>query len=381
MKYLFPIVTLLLVLVGRSHAEEHGATASEKFNDQISSTKKVFERWDKDASPGCAIGVVKDGKLVYTDGFGMANLEYDEPITSKTVFRIASTSKQFTAACIVLLEEEGKLSLDDDIRKYLPELPEYKQTVTLRHMLNHTSGLPEYLTLLEESGDFDDQLDFFGDDRSIEVMAEGPGLTFPVGEKYEYCNSNFFLLSVVVKRVSGMTLAEYAEKNLFAPLGMKNTHFHDDVTAIVKNRATGYGRRQNGEWFINETTLEIVGDGGLFTTIEDMFLWDQNFYRNRLGKGGASLIDKMQTSGKRNNGKSVDYGLGLTVGTYRGLSRIGHGGSWVGFRTHYARFTDQNFSVIVFCNLAQMNPGRLAGQVADIWIGEAMTEQAETDSR
>ena len=380
MKLWFSFIALMLVLVGRCYSAEDGGTASGQFSDQIGQTQKVFEEWDKDDSPGCAVGVVKDGELVYTDGFGMANLEYDEPITSKTVFRIASTSKQFTAACVVLLEEEGKLSLDDDVRKYIPELPEYKQTVTLRHMLHHISGLPEYLSLLRKNGAFVDALDFFDEKKALQAMAEAPELIFPVGEKYRYTNSNFFLMSVVVERVSGMTLAEYARKNMFVPLGMKNTHFHDDVTELVKNRATGYGKRKNGQWRIHETALEIVGDGAIFTTIEDMYLWDQNFYDNRLGKGGSNLIDKMQTSGILNNGESIDYGLGLSVETYRGLSRIGHGGSWVGFRSNYMRFPDQQFTVIVFCNLARMNPGRLAAKVADIWIGDAMAEQVETAS-
>jgi len=362
----------LLVLSGAFQIE--GAPAANPFDDKIKQTEKVFQKWNKDDSPGCAVGIVKDGKLVYTNGFGIANLEYDEPITSKSVFRIGSTSKQFTAACMALLEEEGKLSLDDDVRKYIPELPEYKQTVTLRHMLHHTSGLPEYLSLLDESGDFVDELDFFDEKKAIEAVAKAPGLVFPVGEKYVYTNSNYFLSSVVVKRVSGMTLAEYAKKKIFVPLGMKNTHFHDDVTVIVKNRATGYGRRRNGQWKIDETTLEIVGDGSVFTTIEDMVLWDQNFYHNRLGKGGKTLIEKMQTSGKLNNGKSIDYGLGLSVETYRGLSRISHGGSWVGFRANYMRFPDQKFTVIIFCNLGSMNPGNLAAKVAEIWIGDEMNE-------
>ena len=362
----------LLVLTGAFQIE--GASAADPFSDKIKQTEKVFKKWNKDESPGCAVGIVKDGKLVYTNGFGIANLEYDEPITSKSVFRIGSTSKQFTAACMVLLDEEGKLSLDDDVRKYIPELPEYKQAVTLRHMLHHTSGLPEYLSLLNDTGDFVDELDFFDEKKAIEAMAKGPGLVFPVGEKYVYTNSNYFLSSVVVKRVSGMTLAEYAKKKIFVPLGMKNTHFHDDVTAIVKNRATGYGRRKNGQWRIDETTLQIVGDGSIFTTIEDMYLWDQNFYHNRLGKGGKNLIKKMQTSGKLNNGKSIDYGLGLSVETYRGLPRISHGGSWVGFRANHMRFPEQKFTVIIFCNLGSMKPGNLAAKVAEIWIGNEMKD-------
>ena len=380
MKLWFSFIVLMLVLVGRCYAAEDGGTASGQLSDQIAQTQKVFEEWDEDDSPGCAVGIVKDGKLVYTGGFGMANLEYDEPITSKTVFRIASTSKQFTAACVVLLEEEGKLGLDDDVRKHIPELPEYKQTVTLRHMLHHISGLPEYLSLLNKNGAFVDALDFFDEKKALQAMAEAPELIFPVGEKYRYTNSNFFLMSVVVERVSGMTLAEYARKNMFVPLGMKNTRFHDDVTEIVKNRATGYSRRRNGPLRIDETTLEIVGDGGIFTTIEDMYLWDQNFYENRLGKGGTNLTEKMQTRGILNNGKSIDYALGLSVRTYQGQPRISHGGGWKGFSSYHMRFPDQQFTVIVFCNLGRMNPSRLAAKVADIWIGDAMTEMVRTAS-
>ncbi len=362
----------ILVVAGGCQTTSSSSPAGDQFGGLIKQTEKVFKKWDKPDSPGCAVGIVRGGKLVYANGFGMANLEYDQPITSKSVFRIGSTSKQFTAACMVLLEEEGKLSLDDDVRKYIPELPVYKQMVTLRHMLLHTSGLPEYLSLLHANGNFVDELDFFDEAKALEAMAKGPGLSFPVGEQYEYCNGNYFLSSVVIKRVSGMTLAEYAMKNIFAPLGMKNTHFHDDVTAIVKNRATGYSKRKDGRLRIDETTLEIVGDGSIFATIEDMYLWDQNSYRNRLGKGGSDLIDKMQTSGRLNNGSLTNYGLGLSVGTHRGLPRISHGGSWVGFRAHYARYPQQQFTVIIFCNLGNMAPGRLAAEVAEIWIGDQM---------
>ena len=366
-----PCFSLILVLMWGCHS----GTGTVKYSEQIEKTEKIFDQWNKDDSPGCALGIVKDGILVYANGFGIANLEYVEPITSRSVFRIGSVSKQFTAACVLLLEEDGRLALDDDVRKYIPELPEYGQTVTLRHMLLHTSGLPEYLTLLYESGDFVDDLDYFSETEAVTALAKGPGSSFRAGEKYEYCNSNYFLLSVVVKRAAGMTLAEYAMKNIFQPLGMEHTHFHDDVTDIVKDRATGYGMGENGDWKIDETTLEIVGDGSVFTTIEDMYLWDQNLYRNRLGKGGQGLIDKMRTSGRLNNGELTDYGFGLSVDTYRGLPRIGHGGSWAGFRANYMRFPDQMFTVMVLCNLGSMTPGALAEEVAAVWIGGSMDEE------
>lgn len=333
---------------------------------------ELFAEWDKPNSPGCALGVIKDGRLIYARGYGMANLEYDIPITSKTVFRIGSTSKQFTAMCIALLAERGKLSLDDDIRKYIPEMPRYEASITIRHLIHHTSGIRDYLELMDMA--LKREEDYYTPEETIEMLARQKGLNFKPGEKFLYSNSNYFLLGVIVERVSGKSLREFAEENIFKPLGMENTHFHDDHTMIVKNRAVGYSPKKDGGFRICETTLDIVGDGGLFTTVEDLLLWDRNFYENKLD-GGQKLIDQIFTPGKLNNGEELDYAFGLIISNYRGLKMVHHGGAFVGFRAEMIRFPKQRFSVICLANLDSINPTKLAKRVADIYLADQFKEE------
>ncbi|MFB3126207.1 MAG: serine hydrolase domain-containing protein, partial [Candidatus Acidiferrales bacterium] len=227
---------------------------------------KVFAQWDKPGSPGCALGVIKGGELIYKRGYGMANLEHNIPISSTSVFRIGSTSKQFSALSILLLVEEGKLSLDDNIRKYLPEMPDYGSPVTIRHLIHHSSGIRDYLTLMSLVGKGDD--DFYTDEDVVVMLARQRELNFNPGDRFLYSNSGYFLLSQIVKRASGQSLREYAAEKIFGPLGMQNTHLHDDHTLIVQSRASGYSPRKDGDYQINMTTLGMVGDGGVFTTVE-----------------------------------------------------------------------------------------------------------------
>lgn len=344
-------------------------SAFMEFADNLTDkVDKLFAKWNKPDSPGCALGVIKNGQFIYKRGYGMANLEYNIPITSKTVFRIGSTSKQFTVMCIALIEEEGKLSLDDDIRKYIPEMPEYEKPIIIRHLLHHTSGIRDYLTLMELAGARND--DFYVDGEMVDLLARQKELNFKTGDEYLYSNSGYFLLSVIVKRVTGKSMRFYAEEKIFKPLGMKNTHFHDDHTMIVKNRASGYSPLKKKGFRIDMTTLDMIGDGGVFTCVDDLFLWDQNFYNNKLGKGRQELIDRILTLGVLNNGKKLDYALGLVVTDYKGLRMISHGGAFVGFRAEMIRFPEQRFSVIALANLGTINPSRLARRVADIYLAD-----------
>ena len=338
---------------------------------------EIFARWDKPNSPGCALGIIKDGNIVYARGYGMANLEYDIPITSKTVFRIGSTSKQFTAMCIALLAERGELSLDDNIRKYLPELPEYHWPITIRHLIYHTSGIRDYLTLMDLSGLRDD--DFLTEEEVLDLIVRQKQLNFTPGEEHLYSNSGYFLLSVIVKRVSGQSLREFAHENIFQPLGMNNTHFHDNHNVIVKNRASGYSHMSTGEYQINMTTLDMVGDGGVFTTVEDLFRWDQNFYNNTLGKGGHRLIEQMIQKGSLNDGKVLDYAFGLGIGEYKGVKRISHGGAFVGFRAEMIRFPEEKFSVICLANLNTMRPTQLVMKVTDLYLKDIFQQTESQD--
>ena len=333
----------------------------------------LFTEWDRPDSPGTALGIVKDGRLIYARGYGMANLEYDIPITPQSVFRTGSVGKMFTAMCIAILAESGRLSLDDNIRKHLPEIPEYERPITIRNLVHHTSGLRDYLTLQGLAGRVNDY--YFTTEEGIALLARQKGLDFLPGEKYQYSNSGYFLLGEIAARVSGMPLSEFMQREIFDRLGMKHTHLHDDRNRIVPNRATGYAPRDGG-YRIAITQLEIVGDGSVFTTVEDFLLWDRNFYDNRLGRGLPDLIETVLTPGLANDGTNTEYAFGLGIDTYRGLRRVAHGGSYMGYRADYTQFPDQRFSVITHANLSTFRPSSLAEKIADIYLADHFTGPA-----
>lgn len=280
---------------------------------------------------------------------------------------------------MALLEEEGALFLDDSLRKFLPQMPEYAEKITIRHLIHHTSGLRDYLTLAEIAGIRDD--DYFTDAEVVDLLARQKELNFRPGEEHLYSNSGYFLLSQIVKKASGKPLREYAEEKIFQPLGMTNTHFHDDHTRIVKNRASGYAPKKGGGFVISMTTLPMTGDGGVFTSVEDLFLWDQNFYDNRLGNSGQALIEKIQTPGVLNSGEKLDYAFGLVVGEYKGLTMVSHGGSFVGFRADMIRFPEQRFSVILLANLSTFDPSVMAIRIADVYLADLFKEKSENKKK
>ena len=328
----------------------------------------VFADYDNTRSPGCSLGVVDDGELVVARGYGMANLEHGVPLTAHSIFRIGSTSKQFTAASIVLLAQEGELRLDDDIRHHLPEMPRFDPPVTLRQLLHHTSGYRDYLTLMSIAGRRDD--DYYTDADVLRMLSRQQELNFPPGTEYLYSNSGYWLLSRVVLRASGHSLREYAEARIFSPLAMHDTHFHDDHTEIVSNRASGYRPTDGGGFEISMTTLPMIGDGGVFTSVEDLTRWDWNFYEPVVG--GSSFVEQMLERGVLTDGTVLDYAFGLGHGTHRGLSTVSHGGAFVGFRAQMLRFPDQLTTIICLCNRADANPSRRALEVADIVLEDRL---------
>ena len=335
----------------------------------------LFEKWERADSPGCALGVVEDGQLVYKRGYGMANLEHDIRISETSVFRMGSVSKQFAAFAILLAERQGSLSLDDDIRKYLPELPERENIITIRHLIHHTSGMRDYLTLTDLSGYRPE--DFFTEADVVEALAAQERSNFEPGEEYLYSNSGYFLLSEVIPRATGLSLKAFSEKYIFAPLKMGDTHFHDDFRHVVKNRAAGYRPLEAGGFETHMTTLNMVGDGGIYTTIEDLLLWDRNFYT---GEVGSEEIRKGRlVTGRLNDRTEQDYAFGLVISRYRGLATVSHGGSWVGFRTAMLQFPEQRFSTYVLCNVSTAAPTRLARRVADIYLEDAFTFAANAE--
>jgi CubicO group peptidase (beta-lactamase class C family) len=305
---------------------------------------QLFEAYDKPDVPGCALAIIHEGAIIYKRGYGLANLEYDIPISPSTVFDIGSVSKQFTAACALLLEHQGKLRLEDDIHQYLPEL-NYKQPIILLNLIYHTSGIPDYLVLMQFAG-----MPFYNDypeGQIIELIAKQP-LDFTPGKMHAYSNSGCFLLAEIIARVSGKSLNEFATEHIFKPLSMKNTQFYDDHTRIVKNRAMAYTLTDDG-FALEHYKLDVVGDGAVHTTIEDLFLWDQNFYDSKL-EGGQAFIDRLLTPGKLNSGKKIAYSFGLVTMSYRGQKSVWHNGSWAGYLSEFVRFPAQKLSVILLAN-------------------------------
>jgi CubicO group peptidase (beta-lactamase class C family) len=364
-KHFIVALSFLFILRGQSTAQEPQPPLPSNVVAQVD---KVFEKWDKSDSPGCALGVYRDGQIIYKHGYGMANLNDDAPITPGTVFHVASMSKQFTAASIVLLAQQGKLSLDDDVRKYIPELPDFGERITIRHLVYHTSGLRDQWSLLGLAG-WRYSLDLITDEDVMSVLTRQKDLNFKPGEKHVYCNTGYTLMGLIVKRVSGMSLREFATKNIFEPLGMTHTHFRDDHAEIVKHNALGYGREDKDEPFrLSVTNFDTVGATSLHTTVEDLQLWDENFYHPRVG--GPAFPQQMLERGKLNSGEQLDYAFGLVVGKYKGQPTVDHAGGDAGYRSDMTRFPEQHFSAAVLCNSADTNPTALVRQVADIFLAK-----------
>jgi len=367
--------TLLLVSLALVVTASPALLAADETTDKVD---KLFAAWDKTTTPGAALAVIKDGKIVYERGYGMAKLEDGIVNTPDKVFDIGSVSKQFTAACVAMLVRDGKVRVEDDIRKYLPEMPAYEKPVTVGHLLHHTSGIRDYNALLSLAG-FRPESDSPTVEEAVEIIRRQKKLNYTPGEEYSYTNSGFFLLSQIVERVSGKSLNAFAQERIFKPLGMTKTLFQDDHTQIIKDRATGYTQAEAGGGFkINMSNWDETGDGNVYTTMRDLYLWDQAFYTGALGK---DLTDMLQTTGVLNSGKAIDYAWGLVVTDYKGLKVVEHGGAWVGFRAAIVRFPEQKFSVVILANLDSIDPSGLALRVADIYLAGQMKEPAKEEAK
>ncbi len=358
---------LALVVAGAAFAEKTEpppivARPAETVQHRVD---EIFATYDKAGSPGCALGVIRDGAFIYRKGYGTASLELGVPLSAQSVFNMGSISKQFTAASVVLAAEQGFLSLDDNVRKYIPELPDYGQPITLRQMLHHTSGFRDVLGLLHLSGR--DVLDLHPMPELLDLVARQKALNFNPGDEFLYSNTNYFLLAEVVERATGKPLSKFAAENIFQPLGMAHTRFYDDHTVVVPGRVPGYGPGSNGSFLVNwSTNFDNVGPDGLMSNVDDLLLWDRNFYENKLGKG--TLLKEMQTRGVLNSGKQTSYALGLSLGNYRGLPTVDHGGALFGYRTETLRFPEQRFTVVCLCNLSNADPDSLSRKVADVYL-------------
>jgi len=328
----------------------------------------LFEQEIKKDSPGAAVAVIKDGSIIYKNGYGIACMDYDIPITPATIFHVASVSKQFTAFAIVLLADQGKLSLDDDIHKYLPEISDFGKTITIRHLIHHTSGLRDQWELLMMAGWRID--DVITNEHILKIARRQKELNFDPGEEYLYCNTGYTLMGEIVARVSGQSFREFTAKNIFEPLEMNNTHFHDDHEMIVKNMAYSYDPDGNDGFKKSILSFANVGATSLFTTVEDLAKWLDNFDKKAVG--GETVINQMLQKGKLNNGIEIDYAFAIVIGKYRGLNTLGHGGMDAGYRSQIVLFPDQKFGVAVLSNLGSFSPYNLAMRIADFYLADQL---------
>ncbi|MBX2877717.1 MAG: beta-lactamase family protein [Saprospiraceae bacterium] len=337
----------------------------------------IFEDYKED--PGCALGIFHKGKIVYQKGYGYANLDYGVKVTPETIFETASISKQFTAACILHLEDQGKISLDDDIHKYFPELPRYKEgTITIRQLLHHTSGLRDYLILLQVMGNSWDMT--YNNDQGFALLTRQQQLCFTPGTKYGYSNSGYLLLAEIIERKSGKSLAQYAKEHLFDPLGMKNTFIYQNAKKVVKNRAVGYV--PGAEGFEREHYYNFIseGDGGVQTNIVDFFKWSENLKSNQLSI--KNFQARMLQRGRLNNGDTIPYALGLEHAVHMGSNLYAHNGMWGGNRSMFLQFPKEDLSIITLSNNGGQNVWQKAYQVASVLLedGRTSTDSAASSS-
>lgn len=340
---------------------------------------QLFKKWDTDSTAGASLAIFKKGRLYYKSSYGMANLDHSITLSPKSVFYAGSVSKQFVAMAMLLLEEEGKIDLSEDIRTYFPEFPDYGHKITFYHLLYHTSGIRDYLDMWEISGRH--YIDYYDDDAVLDIIIRQSKLNHPPGENYMYCNSGYFLMQKVIKRITGKTFAEYSSEKILKPLGMENSHFHDNYTHLIKNRASGYRNFEDNSYGSIPMRFDLVGSGGLYTTVEDMEKWDSNFYRNKLGKKDQSLIDRMNQSGKYNDGQNIDYGLAQKIQYYRGYTGYFHNGVMGGYRAFYGRIPGLETSIVILSNVEQFKPDFMALDIFDIVLKEHFVENRLTKKK
>ena len=334
----------------------------------VAGAERAFEKFTKAyvaPAPGCAAAVSLNGEVVFEKAFGLADLEHNVPNTPQTIFESGSVAKQFTAAALVLLQQDGKLSLEDPVKKYIPELPDYGSPLTIRHLLNHTAGLRDWGTVLSLTGvGRGDRV--ISQDLALDVISHQRALDFKPGAEYSYSNSGYNLAAIIVERVTKQKFPAFVEERLFKPLGMKSSSWRDDYQRIVPGRAQAYSRSGNGPWRLNMPFMNVYGNGGMLTTVGDWMKWNAMLDTRSLG---APLVDALETRGVLNDGRKIAYALGLTVSTYKGLKDVSHGGATAGYQTFLTRYPDNKVSIGVMCNGTAPSAGGIAADITDAIFG------------
>ena len=335
----------------------------------------IFARWTSE-TPGCAVGVSKDGTPLVQKAYGMADLEHDVPNRADTIFEAGSVSKQFTAAAVLLLAQDGKLSLDDPVRRHVPELPDYGAPLTIRHMLQHTSGLRDWGELAAIAG-WPRTTQRYTDEHVLDILSRQRALNFTPGTQHSYSNSGYTLAAIIVSRVSGKSLAEFSRERIFAPLGMTRTSWRDDHTRTVKGRAIAYRPAPSG-FKIHMPFENVYGNEGLLTTVEDLLKWNENFVAPKVGTPAFLAIQ--QEPGRLNDGRRFTYAMGLVLDHYLGSPRVTHNGSTAGYRAHLARFPAQGLSVAVLCNVVHAAADQYANAIAKMFMGPVRLSDVRASS-
>ena len=332
---------------------------------------KVFAAWNT-STPGCAIGVAENGVPVLQRAYGMADLEHAAPNTPDTIFEAGSVSKQFTAAAMILLARDGKVSLDDDVRKYVPELPAYQAPVTIRHMLSHTSGLRDWGSLAGIAG-MPRGSRVYTHGHVVDLLSRQTTLNFAPGTRWSYSNSGYNLAAVIIARVSGMSFAEFSRTRLFQPLGLTRTSWRDDYARVIPGRAIGYSMSFGR--FVQDMPFENVhGNGGLLTTVGDLLKWQAALTSGPLK--GAALADEQQTLAKLNDGRELHYGLGVFRGTYKGVPEVYHSGATAGYRAFLTEYPSAKLTIAVLCNAGNAAPATFVRAVSDLYLGDKANTNA-----
>lgn len=367
MPYKYLLLPLLLWSVLYTLSMAQSPTASLE-----SRADSIFAEVNRSDSPGASVAVFRDGEIIFSKGYGAANLEYDVPITPETIFHVASISKQFTAFGAVLLAQQGKLSLDDDIRKHVPEMPDFGKPITIRHLIHHTSGLRDQWDLLAIAGWRLD--DVITREHILKMFQNQQELNFEPGAEHVYCNTGYTLLAEIIARVSGKTFPEFMQEQVFEPLGMKNTFFYDDHERVVKGRAYSY--YPGGEGGFRKAVLSYANAGAtsLFTTAEDLTLWLANLGTGRVG--GRTAVDQMMERGVLNSGDTLSYAFGLIIGNYKGLKMVGHGGGDAGYRSDVVFFPEAKAGIVVLSNLASLFPQQKTLALADLFLADVLKNDA-----
>jgi CubicO group peptidase (beta-lactamase class C family) len=358
---------LVVAAAGAATRTARAQDAATLPDSTIARIDALFARWHAPTDPGCAVAAARDGRTILQRAYGMASLEDGVLNTPATIFEGGSVSKQFTAAAVLRLAQRGRLSLEDDVRKYVPELPDYGTPIRLRHMLNHTSGLRDWGTVVDAAG-WPRGSRVHTHAHVLDILSRQRELNFPPGSEYSYSNSNYNLLAIIVARVSGMPFAEFTRKELFEPLGMTSTSWRDDYTRIVPGRSTAYDRR-DGQWHLDMPFENVHGNGGLLTTVDDLLRWNRSFTDSTLG---PAFVREMERRGRLTNGGVIRYALGLSLDEYRGVPEVSHSGATAGYRAFLARYPRQRLDVALLCNAGNAGTTSLTHQIVDILLASEL---------